>query len=330
MADRFLTRRELIAVVGATAAWPLAASAQQRPLPVVGILRSTPAAPFRNLVEALREGLSDEGFVEGRNVTIEQRWADNQLDRLPTLAADLVRRQVDVIVGNVGAVEAARAATATIPIVFVTGEDPVKSGLVASLNRPESNLTGVTFFGGAQLDEKRLELLRDLIPAAKVVCVLGDPTYQGFEAQLPDVISAGRALGRQIVVARATSERELETAFATFLQSGAKALMLSGSPFFTSQRRTIIALAARHTIPAIYDLREYVVDGGLLSYSASFTGAYRQAGVYAGKILKGAKPADLPVQQPTTFEMAINLTTAKALSLAVPPSIHLRADEVIE
>ena len=326
-----MRRRDFITLLsGAAAAWPAAARAQQPALPLVGLLRSTPAVPFRHLVEALRDGLNDEGFVEDRNVKIVQRWADNDLDRLPTLAADLVRSRVSVIIGNVGAVEAARAATQTIPIVFVTGEDPVKSGLVASLNRPESNLTGVTFFAGAQLDEKRLELLRDLIPAATVIGVLGDPSYRGFEAKLPGLVSASGVLGRQIVVTRATSVPDLEPAFATLIQSGAKALMLSGSPFFTSQRRTIIALAARHAIPAIYDLREYVVDGGLLSYSASFTGAYHQAGVYAGKILKGAKPSELPVLQPTKFELAINLRTAKALGLDVPPSINLRADEVIE
>ena len=330
MTVRWLTRRSVVPLLGGFTAFPLAALAQQAAMPVVGFLRSTPAAPFQNLLMALRQGLNDEGFVEGRNVTIEQRWADNQLDRLPGLAADLVGRHAAVIIGNVDAVEAARAATATIPIVFVTGEDPVKSGLVAGLGRPEGNLTGVTFFGGAQLDEKRLELLRDLVPAATVVGVLGNPNYHGFEAELPGVVAAARALGRQIVVVRAASEAELEPAFATFLQSGAKALMLSGSPFFTSKRRVLIALAARHAIPAIYDLREYVVDGGLMSYSASFTGAYRQAGVYAGKILKGAKPSELPVLQPTKFELAVNLKTAKVLGLDVPPSIQLRADEVIE
>ncbi len=235
-----------------------------------------------------------------------------------------------MIVGNVVAAKAARNATATIPIVFVTGEDPVKSRLVTSLNRPEANLTGVTFFGGAQLDAKRLELLRDLVPAAKVVGVLGDPNYPGFETELPGVVAAGRTLGRQIVVARAASESELAPAVATLLKSGAKAIMLSGSPFFTSKRRLLIALAARHAIPAIYDLREYVLDGGLMSYSASFTGAYHQAGVYAGKILKGAKPSDLPVMRPTKFELVVNLKTAKALGIEVPPSIELRADEVIE
>jgi len=249
---------------------------------------------------------------------------------LPGFAAELVRRQVSAIVGNVSAVEAARAATTTIPIVFVAADDPVKSGLVTSLNRPEGNLTGVTFFGGAMLVAKRLELMRDLVPAAKVVGVLGDPTYPPFEAELPEIMAGGRALGRQIVVARAGSKEELGPAFETLLKAGVNALVLSGSPFFTSQRREIIALASRHAIPAIYDVGAYVRDGGLISYSASLTGAYRQAGVYVGKILKGAKPQDLPVLQPTTFELVLNLKTAKSLGLDVPPSIHLRADEVIE
>jgi ABC-type uncharacterized transport system substrate-binding protein len=326
-----MRRREFITLLGgAVAAWPLAARTQQPAAPVVGLLRSTPAAPFAHIVEALRQGLADEGFVEGRNVAIEQRHADNQLERLPGLAADLVRQQVSVIVGNVVAVDAVRAVTATIPIVFVTGEDPVTGGLVASLNRPEANLTGVTFFGGSQLDAKRLELLRDLVSKAAVFAVLGDVNYPAFEPKLPAVEAAGRALGRQIVVVKVSSEGELEGAFAKIVQAGAGALLVSGSPLFTSQRRALVALAARHAVPAIYDQRDFVVDGGLISYSASFTGAYRQAGIYVGKILKGAKPSELPVLQPTTFELVLNLKTAKALGLDVPQSIQLRADEVIE
>jgi putative ABC transport system substrate-binding protein len=327
-----MRRRHFVTLLGGAAiSWPLAAHAQQPAVPAVGLLRSTPAAAFAHVVTALRQGLNDEGFVESRNITLEQRWADNHLDRLPSLAADLVRRQVSVIVGNADAVQAARAATNTIPLIFVTGEDPIRTHLVTRINRPEGNLTGVTFFGGSYLNAKRLELLLDLVPTTKVIAVLGDPkNYSAFELELPALLEAGRALGRQIVVVKANDEREFEPAFAKIVEAGAGALMVSGSPFFTSQRRTLIALAARYAIPAIYDLREIVVDGGLMSYSASFIGAYRQSGVYAGKILKGAKPADLPVLQPTTFELSINLKTAKALGLNVPPSIQLRADEVIE
>jgi putative ABC transport system substrate-binding protein len=326
-----MPRREFITLLGGTAlAWPLAARAQQAALPVVGLLRSTPAAPFARIVAALRHGLGEEGFVEGRNVAIEQRYADNRLDRLPSLAAELVRRQVSVIVGNISAVNAARAATATIPIVFVIGGDPVESGLVTSLNRPEANLTGVTLFGGSQLNAKQLELLRDLIPKTAVFAVLGDVNYPAFEAGLPAVETAARALGRQMVVVKTSSERDFDAALANVAQAGAGALLVSGSPFFTSQRRALIALAARHAIPAIYDQRDFVVDGGLISYGASFTDAYRQAGTYVGKILKGAKPSELPVLQPTAFELVLNLKTAKALGLEVPPTLLARADEVIE
>jgi putative ABC transport system substrate-binding protein len=324
-------RRKFIMLLGGAAvAWPLAGEAQQPAMPVVGFLRSTPAAPFQHLVAALRQGLNEEGFVEGTNVVIEQRWADNRLDRLPELAADLVRRRVAAIVGNSLAADAAKAATSTIPIVFITGDDPVKAGLVASLNRPGGNLTGVTWFGGTQLGAKRLEVLRDLISKAAVLAVLGDVNYPGSEAGLPAVEAAGRALGRRIVVVKVASERDFEEAFAKIVQAGAGALLVNGSPFFTSHRRALIALAARHAIPAIYDQRDFVVDGGLMSYSASFTGAYRQAGIYVGKILKGAKPSELPVLQPTTFEFVLNLKTAKALGLDVPQSIQVRADEVIE
>jgi putative ABC transport system substrate-binding protein len=318
-------------LAGAAAALlvPAGGKAEQR-MPLVGLLRTTPAAPFMNLVIALREGLRMEGFIEGESFALEQRWADNQLERLPAMAADLVQRKVAVIVGNVGAVEVARAATTTVPIVFVTGEDPVRTGLVTSLNRPEGNLTGVTFFGGAQLDVKRLELLRELVPAATIIAVLGDPTYPGFDPNFTDVTAAGRTLGCKIVALQAENEVELEPAFNKLAQAGAGALLVSGSPLFTSLRQKLIALAARHSLPAIYDLREFVVDGGLISYSASISSAYRQAGVYAGRILKGARPSELPVLQPTTFELAINLKTARALGLTVPLTLQASADEVIE
>jgi putative tryptophan/tyrosine transport system substrate-binding protein len=327
-----MRRREFITLVGGAtaAAWPLAARAQQPAMPVIGFLRSTPADPFTNLVEALRRGLKEMGFVEGQNLVIEQRYADNRLDRLPGLASDLVSRKVAVIVANSLAAEAARAATETIPIVFVTADDPVTRGLVTSLNRPAGNLTGLTFFGGGKLGAKRLELLHELVPKATVIGLLMDPNWPGAVAELPELEAAGDAIGAQIVVVRASEERDFENAFAKIMLSGARALMIAGSPFFTSQRRTLVALAARHAIPAIYDVRENVEAGGLISYSASFTDAYRQAGVYAGRILKGAKPSELPVIQPTTFELTLNLKTAKALGLEIPPTLLARADEVIE
>ena len=243
---------------------------------------------------ALRQGLDETGFVEGRNVIIEQRWADNQIDRLPDLAVDLARHQAAVIVGNQQAIQPARAAAPTTPIVFVTGEDPVGAGLVTSLSRPGDNLTGVTFFGGSQLAGKRMELLHQLVPKAPVVAVFGDPGYPAFEAGLPDLEAAARAMGLQILVVRVARSSEFEAAFTKVTQAGAGALYVSGSPFFTSERDTIVALAARHAIPAAYDLRDQVAAGGLISNSSSIAGAYRQAGVYAGQILKGAKPSKFP------------------------------------
>jgi putative ABC transport system substrate-binding protein len=325
-----MRRREFITLLGGAAAvWPLVARAQQS-VPVIGFLRSTPADPFTKLVEALRRGLKEMEFVEGQNLVIEQRYADNHLDRLPGIASDLVSRKVAVIVANSLAAEAARAATETIPIVFVTADDPVTRGLVTSLNRPAGNLTGLTFFGGGKLGAKRLELLHELVPKATVIGLLMDPNWPGAVAELPELEAAGDAIGAQIVVVRASEERDFENAFAKIMLSGAGALMIAGSPFFTSQRRTLVALAAHHAIPAIYDVRENVEAGGLISYSASFTDAYRQAGVYAGRILKGAKPSELPVLQPTTFELTLNLKTAKALGLTIPSSIMVQADEVIE
>ena len=324
-----MRRREFITLLGGAAIWPITARAQQPALPLVGLLRSTPAAPFARLVAAIRQGLGDEGFVEGRSVVLEQRWADNQRDRLPELAADLVRRHAAAIITHGPAVSVARAVTSTTPIIFVIGDDPVKMGFVASLNRPEANVTGITFFGGGQLGAKRLELLRELVPKASVVAILLDPEIRGFETELPLVQAAGRALGLKTVLVSANLA-DLEATFATINQAGADAMLLGGGPALTSKARQIAVLAARHKIPAIYELKEYVEAGGLISYAASFSGAYRQAGAYAGKIIKGARPIDLPVLQPTTFELAINQTAAKALGLTVPPSIILRADEVIE
>lgn len=329
-----MRRREFITLFGGAAVTslvrPRAVHAQQPAMPIVGLLRSTPAAPFADLVAAFRDGLKEAGFVEGRNVAVEQRWADNHLDRLPKLASELVGRQAAVIVGNQSAIAAIRAVSTTTPIVFVTGEDPVRAGLVASLSRPGGNTTGVTFFGGSQLNAKRMELLHELVPKAAIIGVLGDPSYVAFEAELPDVEAAARVMGRRIVVARAASEREFAAAFAKIAEAGAQALLVSGSPLFTSERNKVVALAARYSIPAIYDLRNLVVAGGLISYSSSLTDAYRLAAIYAGKILKGTKPSALPVQQAAKFELAINLKTAKALGLTVPPALLARADEVIE
>jgi putative tryptophan/tyrosine transport system substrate-binding protein len=323
-------RREFIRVFGSmAAAWPLTTRAQQAAMPVIGFLRSTPAEPFAHIVAAFRQGLNEAGFIEGQNVTVEQRWADNQLDQLPGLAADLVRRRAAVIVGNAPAVEAARSVAATIPIVFVIGGDPVALGLVTSLNRPGGNLTGLTFFGN-RLSAKRVEMLHELVPGTSVIAALIDPNFPEATAELPEVQEAGRTIGQKVVPVNAGSEREFDAAFTHIVQAGAGALVVIGSPFFTSKSRTLVALAARYAIPAIYDVRDYVAAGGLISYSTSFTDAYRQAGVYAGRILKGAKPSELPVMQPTKFELAINLKTAKALGLAVPLIMQMTAEEVIE
>jgi len=326
-----MRRRDFVlCAAGVLAGWPLATRGQSASVPVVGFLRSSPAAPFTSLVAAFRQGLKDEGFVEGETVAIDYRWADNQVDRLPELASDLVRRGVAAIVGNGAAVKAARAVTTSIPIVFVVGDDPVKRGLVRSLNRPGGNVTGVTFFGGALLAAKRIELLHELVPGRTPVAILLDKTYPWFEAELPGMKAAANTLGRETVVVRASSERDFEAVFGVIKGAHAGALLVGGGPMLTSRRRQLVSLAARHGLPAIYDQRVYVASGGLISYGTSFPGAYRQAGVYTGRILKGASPADLPVLQPATFELAVNLRTAKALGLRVPPSILARADEVIE
>jgi len=323
-----MDRRTFIgSLAGGLAAAPYFARAQQPAIPAVGLLRSSPSAPFASIVEALRQGLKETGFAEGQNVTIEQRWADNQLDRLPVLAADLVARRVAVIVSNGG--EVAKKATATIPIVFVTSEDPVSLGLVASLNRPGGNVTGINFFAN-QLGGKRLGLLLELVPKAAVVAFLMDPGRPASVAELPSVESAARTVDRKIVLVKAAGEHELEPAFATIVKAGAGALVVGGSPLFTSQSRQLVSLAARHSIPAIYDMRIYAATGGLISYGANQAEAYRQAGIYAGRILKGAKPSELPVLQSSTFDLVINMKAANALGLTVPQSLLLRADEVIQ
>ena len=308
---------------------PLVARAQST-RPVIGFFRTTPAASFVHLLAAFRQGLADGGFVDGQNITIEQRWANNQLDRLPALARDLVERRVSAIVGNGEAMRAAKAATSSIPIVFVIGDDPIKSGLVDSFSRPSGNVTGVTFFGGSQLNAKRLDLLRDLTPKANLVAVLVDKSYAAFVRELPDMEYVARTLGQRIVSVEVGRDNEIEAAFDKLVQAGASAMLVSGGPLITSQRKKVVALAARHGIPAIYDVREFAQAGGLISYSASISDAYRRAGGYVSRILQGDKPSDLPVQQAMQFELVINLKAAKALGITVPQTLLVAADEVIE
>jgi putative tryptophan/tyrosine transport system substrate-binding protein len=325
-----MRRRDFITLIGGTAAtWPLTAHAQQRATPIVGFLRSTSSAPFQNLVVAFGQGLNEAGFVEGQNVAIEYRYADNQIDRLPALVADLIRLPVAVIVVNSGAAFGAKAATTTVPIVFASGDDPVKSGLVASLNRPGGNITGVTYLSST-LGAKRLELLRQLVPKATLIAMLVNPGRHDTEPERKDVQAAARAIGLQLITLDVSNDRDIETAFATLVQGGAGALLVGTGAYLNSKRETIIALAARYAIPAIYQLREEVVAGGLMSYGPSQINAYHQAGIYAGRILKGEKPADLPVMQSTKFEFVLNLKTAKTLGLDVPMTIQMTADDVIE
>jgi putative ABC transport system substrate-binding protein len=326
-----MKRREFITLLGgAAAAWPLAARAQQPRVPIIGFLRSTTAAGSAHLMAAFRQGLSEAGFVDGQTVAVEYRFADDRADRLPGLAAELVARQVALIVGNTAAVvRAAKTVTATTPIVFVTGSDPVKTGLVASLNRPGGNITGVTFTT-IDLAAKQLGLLHELVPGTSVIAVLRDPNGPEPEAELSAVEDAGRAIGRQVLIVKAASEREFAGAFATIRQSGAGALLVRGGLVFLSQRGQLVALAIRHGLPASYVTRDYADVGGLMSYGASQTDAYRRAGIYAVRILKGAKPGELPIDLPTKFELIINLATAKAFGLEIPPMLLARADEVIE
>ena len=327
-----MRRREFISFLGgAAAAWPIAARAQQAAVPVIGFLRSTSAAASADLVAALRRGLTEAGYTEGQNIAIEYRWAGNRDERLLALAADLVHRQCAVIIaGGDAAAHAAKAATATIPIVFATGDDPVKIGLVARLNRPGGNITGISFFNGAEVESKQLDLLHEVVPKAAVIGVLMNPTATAAESQEREARVAARALGLQILTLNASSERDFDTAFTTLTQRGAGALLIAGNALFTDQRDRLVALAARHSLPTMFPHDDFVAAGGLISYSASITDAYRQAGVYSGRILKGAKASDLPVMLPTKYGLVINLKTAKALGLDVPPTLLARADEVIE
>jgi putative ABC transport system substrate-binding protein len=327
-----MKRREFITLVaGAAASVPFVARAQQAAMPVVGFLHGASPSYLGQFVDALRKGLGESGFVEGQNLAIEYRWAEGHYERLPTLAAELVERQVAVILamGGTDPARAAKAATSTIPIVFVSAADPVRTGLVASLNRPGGNVTGVSLIASA-LDEKKLGLLHELVPKSSVIAGLVNPNYPGAKTQADDIQEAARHLGVSAIALTAGTDDEIDEAFAAAATQGAGAMLVSSDPFFNSRSGRFVAAAARRSIPVIYPQREYVGGGGLISYGPDFSDGYRNGGIYVGKILKGAKPAELPVMQPTKFELVINLKTAKTLGLLVPPTLLATADEVIE
>jgi putative tryptophan/tyrosine transport system substrate-binding protein len=322
-----MRRREFIAFVGCTAAaWPFTARAQQPAMPVIGFLRSSTLADATNLMAAFRQGLQETGYIEGQNVATEYRFAENDRDKLTAIVKDFIHRPAAVIVGNLVAALAAKAASTTVPIVFATGTDPVQDGLVTNLNRPGGNVTGVSFFAAA-VGAKRLEQLRQLVPSATTIGVLETPDNT---EDRKDVEVAARAIGQQLIVLSAASASEIQAAFATFAQRGVGALIVTSSAFTFSHREEIVALAAQYGLPASYGVRENATAGGLISYGASITDAYRQVGVYAGRILRGEKPGDLPVIQSTKFDFVINLKTAKRLGLTVPLIMQMTADEVIE
>src|SRR5438067_1219408 len=327
-----MKRRDFITLLGgAAAAWPVAARAQQATMRVIGFLRNTSPAGSAPVVAALREGLNESGYIEGQDVTIEYRWGEGHDDRLPELAADLVQHHCSVIIGGGSAAAlAAKKATTTIPIVFSTGDDPIQLGLVASLNRPSGNVTGVFFYSGGILISKQLELLHQLLPKGSSVGILVNPRSPISGSQVRDAQVAAPALGQQLHILNASSERDIDAAFVTLTQNRSDALLNMGNALFFGYRDRIIELAARYKVPAIYDVRDYVVAGGLMSYGASITDAYRQAGVYVGRILNGTKPSDLPVLVPTKYELVINLKTAKTLGLDIPDRLIALTDEVIE
>jgi putative tryptophan/tyrosine transport system substrate-binding protein len=327
---RVMNRRELMLLLAGAMAAPRVVGAQQKALPVIGFLANASPGPFAPFVAAFHQGLSDTGYVEGQNLAIEYRWAEGHYDRLPALAADLVARKVDVIATSADASAlAAKDATSTIPIVFVNGSDPVELGLVVSFSRPNGNLTGISIMTG-ELMLKRFELLSELVPEALVIALLVNPNNASNERMIKLVQQAGPAKGVQIRVLKAGTESDIDVAFASLTQLQASGLLVGPDPFLFSRREQLVALAARYAVPAIYEWREFAVAGGLVSYGTNLAEMYRQAGVYVGRVLAGTKPADLPVQRPTRFELVVNLNTAKALGLIVPPSILARADEVIE
>jgi putative tryptophan/tyrosine transport system substrate-binding protein len=326
-----MRRRKFITLLGGAAAWPLAARAQQPAMPVIGFLNAASSEEYAERLRGLHQGLKDEGFVEGENVAVEYRWAANQINRVSAMAAELVRRQVGVIVaaGGNAAPDAAKAATTTIPILFITPDDPVKLGFVTNLARPSGNLTGITFLA-SELGAKRLELLRDLMPAATRVAILFNPATPASESRLSEVQAAARTTGMQVQVFNASTSHEIDSAFAAMVREGAEALLLIPDPVFSGRRIQLVHSASRHGLPAIYWQREFATAGGLISYGSSIGDAFRQVGRYSGRILKGAKPADLPVVQSAKFELVINHQIARLLGLTIPSVLLVRADEVIE
>ena len=326
-----MKRREFITLLGSAAAWPLAASAQQPAIPVIGFLSARSPEDSAHLINAFHRGLAEGGFVEGQNVAIEYRWARGQYDRLPAMAADLVSRRVNVLTtaGGEPAALAAKHATSTIPIVFGLGSDPMTVGLVESFNRPGGNATGMTFFT-TLMDPKRFGLLRDLVPGVRLIGVLLNPSFPPAQQQLQDIENAAKSVNQPIVIGKAANDQELEAAFVALVTADAGALLVCADPYFDTRRERIIGFAQKEHLPAVYQFREYALAGGLLSYGVSITDAYRQYGVYTANILKGAKPAELPVLQPTKFETVINLKTARALGIKIPDNLLSLADEVIE
>ena len=324
-----MRRREFITLIGGAAAWPLATRAQQPTVPVIGFLNGASPKAYAQNVSGFVQGLKEMGYIEGQNVTIEYRWAEGRYARLQGMAADLVRRQVSVIVANTPAAPVAKAATTNIPIVFLSGDDPVANGLVASLNRPGGNITGISLISGV-LGGKQLGVLHELIPRARSIAFLTNPTNPISTEYVTGAQEAARSVGVEIHVVSASTEAEIDKAFASLSELRADALVVAPDAFFIGRNDRIVALAANHATPTIYPFREFAVAGGLMSYGANLPDLFRQAGIYAGRILKGSRPADLPVTQPTTFELLINLKTAKALGITVPPTLLARADEVIE